>query len=380
MKKTLIKNSRIISPDIDIEGASLLIKDNLIAGIYLSDEIQPTADLTIDAGGKMLLPGFIDIHVHGRSGHDFCDGTIESVRAMAGRKLEDGVTSFLGTTLTVDESRLTAAVHSAAEYMSNNPEGAKIAGIHLEGPFFNSKCAGAQNPAFLRMPDIEMVKKLHAIFPVKKVSYSIELEGALDFTRQLADMGIMPACAHSAAKYSDFKKAWALGLKHMTHFCNVMTPLHHLEIGLVGGGLLHKDVLIEMICDKIHLCPEMIQLLFDIKGTEKIMLITDAMRGAGMPDGKYDLGGMTATIRDGCARLDSGAVAGSTLLYYQGLRNVYEITGLSLKELVKTTSWNQARSLGLEKLGKIEPGYIADIVICNNDFSPSMIFVDGRQH
>ncbi|MDD5519679.1 MAG: N-acetylglucosamine-6-phosphate deacetylase [Kiritimatiellae bacterium] len=378
--KTLIKNARIISPDIDINNASVQIEDKLITRIYLPDESLPHADSVIDVKGKMLLPGFIDIHVHGRSGYDFCDGTVEAIDNMARKKLEDGVTSFLGTTLTVSEAQLTATFHAAAEYAGRNDQAsARITGVHLEGPFFNSKCVGAQNPEFLRLPDIGLVKRLHSIFPVKKVSYSIELEGALDFTRQLVDMGIMPSCAHSAAKYSDFKKVWALGLRHMTHFCNVMTPLHHLEVGLVGGGLLHKDVFIEMICDKIHLCPEMIQLLFEIKGTDKIMLVTDAMRAAGMSDGEYDIGGMTASVKNGCARLSSGVVAGSTLLYYRGLHNVHEITGLPLKELVKTTSWNQARSLGLERLGKIETGYIADIIICDNDFSPSLVFVDGRQ-
>lgn len=377
--KTLIHNAHVISPDVDIGNASVLLDGKTIAGIYLAGEELPSADKIIDAGGKMLMPGFMDIHFHGRSGYDFCDGNLDSLKVIARDKLKDGVTSFLGTTLTLDESALSKALVSASEYMKGEFDGAKILGIHLEGPFFNPKCVGAQNPDFLRLPDIEMVKRLDSIYPVKKVSYSIEIEGAIPFTRQLAEMGIMPACAHSAAKYSDFKKAWALGLKHMTHFCNVMTPLHHLEIGLVGGGLLHKDVYVEIICDMIHLCPEMIQLLFEIKGSEKIMLITDAMRGAGMPDGRYDLGGMMATVRDGCARLDSGAVAGSTLLYYQGLRNVHEITGLPLKELVKSTSWNQARSLGFEKLGKIESGYIADLVLCDDDFSPVMVFVDGRQ-
>lgn len=376
--RTLIKNAHIISPDIDIKNASVLIQDKFIIGIYLSDEAEPAADTVFDAGGKMLMPGFIDIHFHGRSGHDFCDGTLEAIKCIATEKLKDGVTSFLGTTLTLPEEKLSEALHAAAKYTAGNNGGAKIAGIHLEGPFFNPKCAGAQNPAFLKLPDISLIERLNAIFPLKKVSYSIELEGALDFTRQLVGMGIMPGCAHSAAKYSDFRKVWAAGLKHMTHFCNVMTPLHHLEIGLVGGGLLHDDVFVELICDMIHLCPEMIQLLFKIKSTEKIMLITDAMRGAGMPDGEYDLGGMKAAVCNGCARLASGAVAGSTLLYYTGLRNVYEITGLPLRELVKTTSWNQAKSLGIPHLGKIEPGYIADIIICNDDFMPSTVFTNGQ--
>lgn len=375
--KTLIKNARLVSPGLDIEGASVLIEDKLISGVRLKEDPEPSADLVVDAEGKMLTPGFIDIHFHGRSGFDFCDGTEEAINVIAQKKLEEGVTSFLGTTLTVGESELTQALTVMAKYAGKGG-GAKILGAHLEGPFFNPDCAGAQNPDFLKPLDIELVKRLHSIFPVKKVSYSIELDGAMEFTRQLVDMGIMPSCAHSSAKYGEFKKICEAGLKHMTHFCNVMTPLHHLDIGLVGGAFLHKDVFVEMICDGVHLCKEMLQLLFEIKGPERIMLITDAMRGAGMPDGEYDIGGMKAILRDGCARLESGAVAGSVLLYFKGLRNVYETTGLPLKDLIKTVSWNQARSLGLANLGKIEPGFIADILILNDDFSPETVFVDGK--
>jgi len=375
---TLIKNAHIISPDIDLNEASVLFQDHLINAVVKRGETLPEAEQIIDAGGKILVPGFIDIHFHGRSGFDFCDGTREALDTIAKDKLKDGVTSFLGTTLTLPEQQLAEALKIAAEYMNQPPVGAKIAGIHLEGPFFNANCVGAQNPDYLLPPDIELVKRLNKICPVKKVSYSIELEGAMKFTRQLAEMGIMPSCAHSAASYEEFLQARKNGLKHMTHFCNVMTPLHHLKFGLVGGGMLHDDIYVEMICDLIHLSPEMIQLLFKVKGCDKIILITDAMRAAGMPDGKYDLGGMMATVKDGCARLPSGAVAGSTLLYFQGLRNVHKITGLPLKELIKTTSWNQAKSLNLGKLGKIEAGFIADLVLLNSDFSPAKVFVNGK--
>jgi N-acetylglucosamine-6-phosphate deacetylase len=377
--KTLIKNAHIISPDIDLDSAAVLIEDELISTVYLPGEALPLVDLNINAAGKMLVPGFIDIHFHGHSGYDFCDGSLEAISTIAQKKLEEGVTSFLLTTLTLPESQLIRALEAASDHIDNGENWAKISGIHLEGPFFNPDCVGAQNPAFLQLPDIEMVKRLNAIFPVKKVSYSIELEGAMEFTRQLTQLNIIPACAHSNAAYAELKQAWAFGLRHMTHFCNVMTPLHHLEIGLVGGGLLHKDIFIELICDGIHLCPEMIQLLFEIKSPDKIILITDAMRAAGMPDGEYDLGGIPTTVKNGCARLKSGTVAGSTLLYYKGLKNVHEITGLPLKKLIKTTALNQAHSLGLGKLGKIESGFVADLQIINRDFSPAVVFVNGER-
>ena len=185
----------------------------------------------------LVLPGFIDVHVHGRSGHDFCDATLDGVVAIAKAKIEDGVTSLLPTTLAVSEDQLTRSLQTATDYVNTQQAGAKLLGVHLEGPFFTPEYAGAQNPEFLRKPDIELVKKLHSIFPIKVVSYSIELPHSAEFARQLCDMGIMPSCAHSAGTYADFKKAWENGLKHMAHFCNVITPLHHLEIGLVGGAL-----------------------------------------------------------------------------------------------------------------------------------------------
>lgn len=374
--KSLIKNAYIVSPDIEIRNGAVLIENGTIAAVFMEGETVPAADHVFDAAGKMVVPGFIDIHVHGRSGCDFCDGTPEAVVTIADDKLKDGVTSFLGTTLTVGEPQLNVALQCAADYMKS-PTGAKIAGIHLEGPFINPKCLGAQNPAFVKLPDIEMVKRLNAVYPIKKVSYAIEVEGALPFTRELLAMGITPSCVHTAASYADYEKASQLGLRNLSHFCNQMTPLHHRDIGMVGAGFLHDEAFIELICDKLHICPEMIKLVFKVKHADRIQLITDAMRAAGMPDGTYDLGGMNVTVEGNAARLENGALAGSTLLYYDGLKNILEITGRPLSELIKSTSWNQAQALGLEKLGKIETGFMADIAVLNNDFSPSAVFVDG---
>lgn len=374
--KTLYTNAHVISPDLDISDAAVLVENGAILDIILPGEQQPWDCQVIDIQGDYLFPGFFDIHTHGCANYDFCDATAEGLRKIAVNRLSQGVTSFLGTTLTLPEEQLAASIRIAKEYMAN-PCGAKIPGIHLEGPFFTAECAGAQNPDYLKMPDIGLVERMNEIFHVHKVSYSLELDTSQEFLRELVKRGIMPSVAHSFAKYDDFRNACALGMKHMSHFCNVMSPLHHLNFGLVGGGMLHKDVFIEMICDGIHLCPEMIQLLFEVKGADRIMLITDSMRAAGMPDGIYELGGLPATVKDGCARLANGRVAGSTLLFYKALQRVRKLTELPLKELVKTCAWNQASSLGIEGIGKIARGFSADLVRLDSSLTPVEVWVDG---
>ncbi|MBP5638736.1 MAG: N-acetylglucosamine-6-phosphate deacetylase [Victivallales bacterium] len=378
MDKKLFVNAHVISPDLDLADGVILVEDGKVADILLPGEALPEDCERVDIQGDYLFPGFFDIHTHGCANFDFCDASVEGIQAIAANKLTQGVTSFLGTTLTLPEKQLAEAITIARDYMKH-PTGAKIPAIHLEGPFFTAECAGAQNPDYLKLPDIGLVKRMNDFYPVCKVSYSIELDPEQTFVRELVSCGIMPAVAHSAATYENFKRATALGLKHMSHFCNVMTPLHHLNFGLVGGGMLHKDVFIEMICDGIHLCPEMIQLLFQVKGVDHIMLITDSMRAAGMPDGVYELGGLPATVKDGCARLANGRVAGSTLLYYKGLQRVRRLTELPLAQLVKTTAWNQARSLGIDGIGKIARGFNADFVRLDSTLEPVATWTDGRR-
>lgn len=377
--KTLLKNCRLISPDTDLSAAAILIENDRISRIYSPGDTLPDADKVIDLGGDMAMPGFIDVHCHGRSGLDFSDATLEAVTAMGVDKLKEGVTTLLPTTLTLPEETLAASLKTAAEYVNTGVKGCKIPGVHLEGPFINPKCLGAQNPDYVRKPDIEEVKRLDAIFPVLKVSYAVEMPGAAEFSAELLAEGITPSCVHSAATYRQFLDGYDHGLRNLSHFCNQMTALHHRDIGLVGAGLSHEDVYIEFICDKLHICPDMIALVFDIKGPEHIQLISDAMRASGMPDGDYTLGGLPVVVSDGAARLASnGALAGSTLQICQALKNVAEITELPLSDLVKTTSWNQACALRLPDLGRLEPGYFADITVLDNDFNVVMTLVNGE--
>lgn len=375
--KTLIKNCRIVSPGVDIPEGQIVIEDKRIvyAGVSLAD--VPSDCNIIDANGAIAVPGFIDIHSHGRSNFDFCDCTEEAFATIGRGKLEDGVTGFLATSLSVSYDDLRLLCQQAEQYKKNITDGATLLGVHLEGPFFNPPCAGAQNPAYLKNPEIGIIDELNAISPVLKVSYSPELPGALEFTKALTERGIMPSGGHTEADYDCFEQHRAAGMKHLTHFCNVMTPVHHLRFGMVGAGLMDDDVYVEMICDGVHLCDQMIALIAKLKGPERMMLITDAMRASAMPDGEYTLGGLPVIVKDGCARLTTGPVAGSTLRYFNGLKRLVRVTGLPLSEAIRATSLNQAESLGIKNRGKLEKNYIADIVLLNQNLDVLTTICEG---
>lgn len=374
--KTLITNAHIISPGIDIVGGSVLIDGKRIAAVLTPGETAE-ADKVIDAGGNMLMPGFIDIHSHGAGGCDTCDCKVESIRTIADCKMKEGVTTWLPTTLTLGTNTLADVCRCVKEY-AESPNGSKTPGVHLEGPYINPRQCGAQNPAFVREADYEEVSMLNDIYPVKLISMAPEMPGAVDFIAKASAAGITCSAGHSAAGYADFMKAKAAGLKHLTHFCNQMSPQHHREIGLVGAGMLDQDILIEVICDKIHLCADMLKLTFQNKNISQMIMVTDSLACSWMPDGPGQLGGLPIIVKGGVARLESGNLAGSTLRYAKGLRNVQELTGKPLSELVKATSYNQARSLGLYDLGKIEPGYTADLVLLDGEYDVLKTIIDGE--
>jgi N-acetylglucosamine-6-phosphate deacetylase len=374
----LITNCHIVSPDVEIENGAILIENNIIKKLYSEPTPELQVDKEYDAKGNYVLPGFVDIHSHGAMGFDVSDCSAEELHVIAQAKLKEGVTTWLPTTLTLPEEMLIESAKNVAAYLKA-PTGPKVPGIHLEGPFVNPNCAGAQNPDYIRLPDIEEVLRIDAVSNVALISFAVEMDGAIPFAKELKKHNIVGSCAHSAATHADFAKAKEAGITQLTHFCNQMTPLHHREIGLVGTGLLDEDVLIEMICDTIHLCPDMIRLAFKVKNIENIALITDSVAPSGLPDGNYSLGGLGIVVKDEAARLTSnGALAGSTLKYNLGLRNINNILDMPLKELIKTTSFNQAQRLGLTNIGKIEEGYAADIVILNSDFSVEKVFIDGK--
>ncbi len=381
----MIRGARVVTPGRDLGVANVRVEGGRIAAV--GADVRPAAgDEVIDAGGLTLLPGFVDIHSHGRGGRDFCDATDMAFDVIGRGKVTDGVTSFLATGLTRPEEEL-AELCLCAERYKGRGEGATCLGVHLEGPFFNAEMAGAQNPAYLKSPDAAFVKRLNAISPVRKVSLAPELDGAEECIRELAAAGIVTSGGHSAADYDTFERARAAGMTHLTHFCNAMMPIHHLRPTMVTGGLLADDVFVEAITDGVHLSDPMIRLIAKSKGPDRVMVITDAMCAAGEPDGMYSLGGLRVKVEKGRATLadvpyDPKAVvsnvAGSVALYPECFRRWARLCGFPLHEAIKAAGYNQLRSLGVVDRGEIAVGQVADLLLVDDSLALRMTIVGGR--
>ena len=383
--KTVIVNAHVISPDLDLPSATITIEKGRIKSVSAkSGAVKADRNTTVvDVKGQYVMPGFIDVHTHGALTFDFCDAEPEAIFRLAEGKLQEGVTTFLPTTLTVSHEELLTSAKNAKNYIDAGAPYAKVPGIHLEGPFINVNCCGAQNPKFVRKPDAKEVREIAKVFPVKMISYAVEQEGGAAFAKAMIKAGVVPSCGHTGATFAELKPAYKNGLRHLTHFCNQMTKLHHREIGMVGAGFLVDDLNTEVICDRIHLCDDMLRLIFTKRPLAHIQMITDSLRCSHCKDGyAFEMGGLKVLLKNGEARLVEGNnLAGSTLWMGNGLRNVHAVTGIPLKDLVRCTSWNQAIELGWGKeLGKIEKGFIADLVVINpRTWKPSAVFVDGEQ-
>ncbi len=331
-----------------------------------------------------IVPGFIDLHIHGSRGKDAMDAEMEALAVIATSLPEEGTTAFLATTMTQSEDAIRAALKTAGTYTRSDENKfgrAEVLGIHLEGPFINPGRTGAQDDKYIIAPDIERFRQWQetAGGTIRLVTMAPEMENGLTFAEYLSGHGVVASIGHSDADYDEVKAAVEAGARHVTHLFNGMKGIHHREPGTAGAALLFDDLYTEIIADGIHIRPEMIDLTVRLKGTARTVLVTDSMRAKGMPDGESELGGQKVFIQDGKAVLSDGTLAGSTLKMSDAVKNVMKFARLTLPEAVAMATLNPAKVLGIaDRKGSIEAGKDADLAVLNEELDPVMTICRGK--
>ena len=374
-----IVNGRILLPDAEIAGKALLF-DTRIMGLADEQEARAKAEETIDAQGLYVSPGLVDVHIHGYAGDDVSDGDANGIRRMAKKLVANGVTSFLPTTLTIAWDALADICREgrvlARESRQPDFPGAEILGLHLEGPFVNPARKGAQNPDYILPPDAEKVLPFSDI--VKALTLAPEMPGGMECVaalRQKTDIAL--SIGHTDATYDQAMRAISLGVSRATHLFNAMPPLHHRNPGPVGAAL-SADLYVELIADTFHVHPGLFPLLAKAK-PNRLVLITDALRSAGMPDGEYENGGQRFILRGIECRLADGTIAGSVLKLNQAVRNFRDGAGVPMYAAVRAASLNAAESIhAAQSKGSLEAGKDADILLMDDHCQVRQTIVRGR--
>ncbi len=384
-----ISNGRIITPAGIVQNGSLLISGGIITEIGAT-RIDKPADLTIDAGGNFISPGFIDIHIHGGGGFDFMDGTIEAFLKIAQIHSCYGTTALFPTTLTAEKEDLLHTLDVYREARRVNEHGAQLMGMHIEGPYFDMEQRGAQDPRFIRNPDEKEYKEIiaHAGDLIARWSAAPELPGALEFGRCLLSNGIMPAIAHTNAVYEEVVKAVENGYRLATHFYSGMSGVirknAYRYAGVVESVYLLDEVDVEIIADGIHLPAPLLKLILKIKGTHRTALVTDAMRSAGMPPGESILGsrknGIKVIVEDGVAKLpDRSSFAGSVATADRLVRTMINQAEVSLPDAVQMMTLVPARIMKIDKQkGSIALGKDGDLIIFDDDIKIQTTIIKGK--
>lgn len=379
MATTLFRNARILTSTHTLERGWLLANGRAIAAFGEGDAPDFEGASIIDSAASVLLPGFIDVHVHGAVDHDSMDATPHAVRAMARFYARHGVTSFLVTTWTDTDTRIQRALDNAVACVGPQEEGATVLGVHLEGPYINAEKRGAQREQDVRRADpVEALRYLDTGI-IRLLSLAPEFEANHWLITECLKRGITVSVAHTASTYAHMQKAVSLGLTHSTHTYNAMMPLTHRDPGTVGAVMTMPQIRCELIADNIHVHPVAMNVLYRAKGVEGVILITDAVRVAGLPDGEYTLDDRPVVVKDGAVRLPDGTLAGSTLTMERGLKNFIKATGESLDRVWPTSSLNAARAAHVaDRKGSIEAGKDADLVLLNADLDVQLTMAEGR--
>ncbi len=387
--KIKIINARAITPHGIVENASMLITGDKITDIREGDIDSPNAKI-IDAEGKYVSPGFIDIHIHGGGGSDFMDGTVAAFLTIADTHARYGTTAMFPTTLTAEKEDLLNTLDIYQEALKQNKQGAQFMGMHIEGPYFAMEQRGAQDPRYIRNPDEAEYKEIiaHAGNSIARWSAAPELEGALAFGRYAKSKGILPSVAHTDGVAEDVMKAFENGYSLATHFYSAMSGVMRRNgfryAGVVEGVYLIDEMDVEIIADGIHLPAPLLKLVCKIKGIDRVALITDAMRAAGTTENESILGsqknGVKVIIEDGVAKLpDRSAFAGSIATADKLVRNMIKLAGSSLVDAVKMMTIVPARIMNIDQQkGSLIAGKDADIIIFDENINIQMTMVKGK--
>lgn len=370
-----ITNGNIYLPDYQFHAGTLEIRNNRIA-----DSCNPImADEEIlDATGCYVIPGLIDLHFHGCNGADFCDGTADAIQKITAYEAAQGITGICPASMTLPEAELSRIMANAAAYSCPQLH-ADLLGVRLEGPFLSAAKCGAQNPAFLHEPDITFFHRLQeqAQGLIRIIDVAPEKDIHSDFIREISKACIV-SLAHTTADYATCMDAFAAGASQVTHLFNAMNGFNHRAPGLIGAAYDSPACNVELICDGIHVAPAAIRMTFQLYTDARIILISDSMRAAGMPDGEYSLGGQRVNVQGNRATLENGTIAGSVTNLMDCVRRAVSF-GIPLESALRCATANPAHVLGVDdRYGYLKPGYIANVVILNPDLSLRKVILRGQ--
>jgi N-acetylglucosamine-6-phosphate deacetylase len=381
MTGLLVTDARVVGAESVVERGWIATSGGVIValGAGTPDPALARDRQVIDVAGATVLPGFVDVHVHGAVGHEVMDGDVEGLTEMSVFFASHGVTSFLATTWTAPTDETMSALTAVAEAANRHLPGAQVLGAHMEGPYLSHARCGAQDPRSVRPPDLDEARRFLDSGAVRMMTLAPELVGARDLVDLCLERGVRVSIGHTDATYEQVAEAVSWGARQVTHTFNAMPPLHHRRPGPVGAAMVLPDLLSEVIADNHHVHPVVLAAFLRAKGPDGITLVTDALRPTGMEANRFTIGGRQARVDQGVVRLGDGTMAGSVLTMDAALRNLMRASGRSLEELWPTASRNGALAAGVaDRKGSIAARMDADLVVVGDDVDVRMTIVGGR--
>jgi len=400
LSSVLLRNTSLVLPDRTIDSANLLIQNGRIAGISAPAQKTPTSQSTIDLRGLTVFPGFIDVHIHGAVGVDTLNGSAEGLAKAAAFLAQHGVTAWLPTLVPARTEQYAQAIGAIGETMAASLAGdsdtdhqeaahrlksmlrARVLGVHYEGPFVNDQQCGALHREHFRtfksIAEFDSLPIINRSGAVHMMTLAPEIDGGIGLIKELTKRGWIVSIGHTRATADLLDRAFAAGARHMTHFMNAMTPLHHRAPGPVGWGLLHDEVSCDLIADGIHLDRSILRLILRNKTSQRVSLISDAIAATGLGDGEYEIWGEQIAVREGRTQNTKGSIAGSVITMLDAVRLMSQL-GFADYELAQMSSLNPARLLGIDHdCGSIEEGKRADLVVLDKDRNVYLTIIGGE--